>query len=395
MVALSGLPAVPAGFSGIRVAGRPLSLAVLAAPGCAGRPDRGGRPRSIILTWSDPRDDSITGYEVRVSADGDAGAWTAVPRGSAATVSYRLTELDDGTPYGVALRARNALGPGAESPTVHATPRPGICERTAAVRTAILARIDAVTDCADVTDAHLGAVTGELSLAGQTLAALLPGDFAGLKALATLTLSNAGLGAVPAGLFDGLAALAELHLDGNGPYGPAPRRIRRAGRVDGVEPGRERPAGVAGRRVRRVGSADPTRSLRQSPDAVAGEAVRGAYGADGPGSQRQRPERAVGGRIRRAGRPAGSRLFRNNLTELPAALFTPLTALTDLDLGQNPGAPFRFTMTPEQDGADAFRVRVRAGAPFPMTATVAITGGSGAPATVTLRPGRQPAIALP
>ena len=36
----------------------------------------------------------------------------------------------------------------------------GICGRTAAVRTAIVGKISGVSNCADVTDAHLADITG-------------------------------------------------------------------------------------------------------------------------------------------------------------------------------------------------------------------------------------------
>ena len=91
----------------------------------------------------------------------------------------------------------------------------GICGRTAKVQTAILRRISGVTDCADVTDAHLTAITGELDLGFKSITALAAGDFAGLTALETLHLRYNGLTTLPAGVFDGLTALEELLLFGN------------------------------------------------------------------------------------------------------------------------------------------------------------------------------------
>ena len=51
----------------------------------------------------------------------------------------------------------------------------GICERTAAVQTAILAKIPSVSDCALVTDEQLAAITGELDLSGESITALAAG----------------------------------------------------------------------------------------------------------------------------------------------------------------------------------------------------------------------------
>ena len=91
----------------------------------------------------------------------------------------------------------------------------GICGRTAAVQTAILAEIPNVDDCANVTADHLAAITGSLLLKDQEIAALAAGDFAGLTSLTGLTLRNNLLSTLPAGVFDGLTALTALDLIDN------------------------------------------------------------------------------------------------------------------------------------------------------------------------------------
>ena len=92
---------------------------------------------------------------------------------------------------------------------------PGICGRTPAVRDAILARITAVSDCADVTATHLTGITGTLRLGNPSITTLAPGDFAGLSALTTLDLFANDLTTLPAGVFAGLSALTTLDLNGN------------------------------------------------------------------------------------------------------------------------------------------------------------------------------------
>ena len=91
----------------------------------------------------------------------------------------------------------------------------GICGRTEQVRTAILAKIPGVSNCADVTDAHLAAITGTLSLGSGITTALATEDFAGLTALTTLHLNGNGLTTLPAGVFDDLIALRLLSLQDN------------------------------------------------------------------------------------------------------------------------------------------------------------------------------------
>ena len=118
-----------------------------------------------------------------------------------------------------------------------------ICERTPAVRDAIVAAFGAKDDmieyCRDVTDAVLARpLNNELSIdvSDAGVSALQPGDFADLKldfvdlsgnALSTLTpamlpdngyiidLKNNALTAIPAGLFQGVAYLGDLYLNDN------------------------------------------------------------------------------------------------------------------------------------------------------------------------------------
>ena len=101
----------------------------------------------------------------------------------------------------------------------------GICSRTEKVRDAIVAAIPGVSDCADVTSAHLAAVA-ELDLieAPETrsgprrggrrgTSALMAGDFDDLTNLTHLRVSGYdGLTSVPAGIFDDLTNLTHLVL---------------------------------------------------------------------------------------------------------------------------------------------------------------------------------------
>ena len=97
----------------------------------------------------------------------------------------------------------------------------GICDRTDAVESAILAKIDGVTNCASVTASHLSSITGTLDLwhdsnsSGSPIASLQSGDFAGLSALRGIDLSDNDLTTLPSGVFTGLASLANLDLYGN------------------------------------------------------------------------------------------------------------------------------------------------------------------------------------
>ena len=65
----------------------------------------------------------------------------------------------------------------------------GVCDRTPAVRDALVAAIDGVTDCASVTAGHLAAVTS-LNFYESGITALKDGDFDGLSGLTGLDLSK-------------------------------------------------------------------------------------------------------------------------------------------------------------------------------------------------------------
>ena len=65
-----------------------------------------------------------------------------------------------------------------------------------------------VSNCSQVTETHLAAVTGVLLVNGLT--SLAAGDFAGLSRITRLTLDGSGIETLPAGLFDGLGSLNQL-----------------------------------------------------------------------------------------------------------------------------------------------------------------------------------------
>ncbi len=106
------------------------------------------------------------------------------------------------------------VGPSAVSAALDADTT-GICARTRQVREAILARIDGISDCADVTNAHLAGITGELKLSSSEITSLSAGDFAGLSSVRTLNLYDNDLVTLPSGLLAGMSKLEVLYLDNN------------------------------------------------------------------------------------------------------------------------------------------------------------------------------------
>ena len=91
----------------------------------------------------------------------------------------------------------------------------GICGRTEQVRVAILAKIDDISVCDDVTNTHLANITGTLSLGSASITTLAAGDFDGLRELHWLNLFGNQLTVLPSGIFGDLTKLTILGLNRN------------------------------------------------------------------------------------------------------------------------------------------------------------------------------------
>lgn len=116
-----------------------------ATPGAPGQPVLSPGDGSAQMSFTPPTDmgtSAITGYQV--SLDGGV-TWRAITTspGAGGTLTARLTGLDNGTTYGVTVRAVNSSGPGADSPSGSVTPQgppinlkpPAVSGRTAVGQT--------------------------------------------------------------------------------------------------------------------------------------------------------------------------------------------------------------------------------------------------------------------
>ena len=85
---------------------------------------------SVALSWDDPSDSAITGYEYQYRHEGVGwGEWISIPESGPSTTSHTVTKLENGMEYRFHLRARNANGPSDSAPDfdpwyVAATPAP-------------------------------------------------------------------------------------------------------------------------------------------------------------------------------------------------------------------------------------------------------------------------------
>ena len=89
-----------------------------------------------------------------------------------------------------------------------------VSDRTQQVSDAIVAAVSGVNNAADVTEAHLAAITS-LNLRGKGISALKTGDFSGMTGLTSLNLYNNQLSSLPDGIFEGLTSLTTIRLGRN------------------------------------------------------------------------------------------------------------------------------------------------------------------------------------
>ncbi len=79
----------------------------------------------VVLSWTDPSDAAISGYQFRQRTPPDTGSWgswTAIASSTAATTTHTVTGLTNGTAYGFQVRALDGTLEGAASSEATAAP---------------------------------------------------------------------------------------------------------------------------------------------------------------------------------------------------------------------------------------------------------------------------------
>ena len=203
-----------------------------------------------------------------------------------------------------------------------------VCDRTPQVRDTIVSAVSSVSDCNDVTEAHLAAITS-LNLGYKSITLLKSRDFSGLSSLETLFLhNNYSLTSLPEDMFDGLSSLKFLNMQDN--------------------------------------------SLTSLPegvfDGLSSLVALGLYG-----NQLSTLPEDVFDEL-----SSLTRLFlsNNELTSLPAGVFSGLFALQTIQLGGNTVDPMRLTVSLEQDGDGQFKAVAPTGASFEIVLPLTVTNGS-------------------
>ena len=251
----------------------------------------------------------------------------------------------------------------------------GICDRTALVRDAIVDLIPGVHTCSAVTDADLAAITATLNLNRTGISSLRSGDFSGLGSLRSLLLAGNQLTALPADIFSGLVGVRTLRLHGNELDSLPANVFDGLASVDILDLEYNNlttlPSGLfAGLNLRFLGlEGNQLRTL----SAGMFDSLGGRLTLDLSHNQLAALQDSVFASLD----VEWLDLANNSLQTLPAGVFSGLTSLDSLFLENNPGADFSFTMTIQRvPNTNKVVVVVPEGAPFDMTTTISVTGGT-------------------
>ena len=112
---------------GVNSAGNGASSALVSAktaPGASTGFTATPKDSSVILAWTDPGDDTITGWQYRQKTDGGWGGWQSISGSDKDTTTYTVAELTNNTEYAFQVRSVSASGNGTPTASASATPRP-------------------------------------------------------------------------------------------------------------------------------------------------------------------------------------------------------------------------------------------------------------------------------
>ena len=236
----------------------------------------------------------------------------------------------------------------------------GICGRDATVQTAIMAAIPDVTECANVTDDHLAAITGALDLSDSSLTELAASDLEGLSGLMALDISDNDIDYLPSHVFDDLTALQEIDLSSNGlmlmPPDPFYKNLS----------------------LEIMDASDNDISSMQGDVFINNAALLEIDFSDNDINYLSGTEFTSSPLLTRID------LANNALPGLSMDMFKGLASLEELYLAGNTGAPFSIDVQALDLGANAFEVGTGGGSPpLTMSATVSATGGTLSQSAVT------------
>ena len=282
-----------------------------------------------------------------------------------------------------------------------------VCDRTPQVRDAIVAAVSDVSDCNNVTQAHLATIT-TLNLQGNPfdlevdeISVLKAGDFSGLVSLKTLRLGNNKLTALPTDIFSGLSSLTSLNLSLNN-FSSLPDDgifdeltslttlwlhfnqlttlpdgiFEELTELTDLSLGNNRltalPPGIFDELTKLTDLRLPSNQLASLPDGV----FDGLTGLTELDLSYNQLSTLPAGIFDRLSALTGLNLTRNQFSTLPAGIFDGLTKLTALDLLGNTVSPLPLTVSLQKVAEAEFKAVVPTGAPFDIVLPVNATNGN-------------------
>ncbi len=356
---------------------------------------QGGDPVMVDLSalFTDPDGDVLTYTATAMrpwvaSASVENGSMMRLSPGVVGATMVTITATD---PAGLAARRTAAVAVEGAADT------DGICGRTPEVQVVIVGFIPGIDDCADVTPAHLAAISETFRIINQgaNLTALKSGDFAGLSSITQLFLAqNTHLVTLPEGVFDGLDSLTFFDLGNN-------RDVRTrtglttlpAGLFRGLDRLRELKLDfneLASLPTNLFAGLSNLQKLNLSINELTALPA-GVF--SGLSSLQELDLRGNDITALPVSLFAGLSdlellgLRENDLESLPAGIFIGLDSLTSLDLADNPGAPFPLTFALQRSAPDAalttapFGLRLALAEGTPFAASVDWSATNAAPAS--------------
>ena len=202
-----------------------------------------------------------------------------------------------------------------------------------------------------------------LSVGGNELSALPEDVFVNLAKLQSLDLNNNELSELPDGIFDGLSELHSLHLNGNELS--------------------ELPDGVFDNLTELRTLSVDYNELSELPDSVF-DNLSELWGLSLIGNELSELPDGIFDNLANLKQLY---LFSNKLSELPDRIFYGLASLDVLNIDENMGSPFIFTVELERPDENTIALKVAQATPFDMEVTLSAEGGALSSATVTVPAG--------
>ena len=250
----------------------------------------------------------------------------------------------------------------------------GICDRTRPVRDAILDKLDNI-DCSAVTATHLSGIAGGLNLNAEGIETLQASDFQGLSSLEKLYLESNKLETLPADVFDGLTSLTELYLLRNDLDSLPADVFRDLANLNWLYLNfnelQTLPGGVFDGLTNLTWLGLNGNDLNSLPGGVFDDLSSLGQLYLNDNDLTALPDGVFG----KLSSLVILNLSGNGLNSLPDDVFKGVSSLGSLGIYDNPGSPFTITAELEQRD-DGVVVEVAEGAPFGMTASLSVQGGT-------------------